>query len=96
MASLNVCYRITKTGNWKESLASCFNEFPAENTMGNVDYDTVLIVAQKLQEAGESDLWLPVRRASIYGPFLYYRTTNHGIVFNCRSAHLLTCNESLK
>lgn len=75
MASLNVCYRVTKPGSWSQSLATCFNDFPAENVMHFVEFETLLNVAQNLQE--ESDLWLPVCRSSIYGPLLFYSTTDH-------------------
>lgn len=44
-----------------------------------LNYPTLLSIAQKLQESGAvSDLWLPVRRPSIYGPSLYYPTTDDG------------------
>jgi len=49
--------------------------------MQQVNYDRLVSVAKQLQQSVEvSDLWLPVHRPSIYGPLLYYPTTDDGTV----------------
>ena len=78
----NVCYRITPAAvSWTDALSPCFSEYPTENLMLQVNYDTLVSVAKQLQQSVEvSELWLPVHRPSIYGPLLYYPTTDDGTV----------------
>lgn len=60
------------------------NEWPTHE-MASVDYATHHSVITQYQESVEGllqqDLWLPVRRSSIYGPLHYYSSVNYGKLF---------------
>ena len=71
---LNVCYRVTQPGSWVEALAPCVSDWPEENDP--LDFDGFKRLARMI----ERDVWLPVRRTSIYGPLLFNsRTPIYGI-----------------
>jgi hypothetical protein len=63
-------------------MSVCMNEWPTHD-MESVDYSTHYSVITQYQhsEGKLQDLWLPVRRSSIYGPLLYYSSVNNGIKF---------------
>lgn len=66
----SVCYRVTNAGTWELAMAPCVSDWPVEDYLP--DYALLESVARSLQVEGKvSDLWLPVRRASIYGPLVF-------------------------
>lgn len=63
-------------------MSACMNDWPTHDML-SVDYTTHhSVIAQYQQNEGTpQDMWLPVRRSSIYGPLLYYSSVNYGIFF---------------
>jgi hypothetical protein len=63
-------------------MSACMNDWPTHDML-SVDYTTHhSVIAQYQQNEGTpQDMWLPVRRSSIYGPLLYYSSVNYGILF---------------
>lgn len=62
-------------------MSVCMNEWPSRD-MESVDYDIHhSVIAQYQETEGKlQDMWLPVRRSSIYGPLHYYSSSvNYGI-----------------
>ncbi len=82
LETTQVCFKVTENGSWHETMSACMNEWPTHD-MVSVDYAThYSVIAQYQQTEGTSqDMWLPVRRSSIYGPLLYYSSVNYGIIF---------------
>lgn len=80
METKQLCFKVTESGSWNETMAACMNEWPLNDTEP-IDYTTHhSLVAHYLQtEKKFKEIWLPVRRSSVYGPFLYYSSINSGI-----------------
>lgn len=78
--TMQLCFKITDSASWNKTMAVCVSEWPADD-MDEVDYDTHFALVNRLQKEEQlGDLWLPIRRVSIYGPLLYYSTSaNYGI-----------------
>lgn len=78
---MQLCFKVTERGSWNETMAICINEWPL-NDLESIDYATHhSVVAHHLQtDRNIQEMWLPVRRASVYGPFLYYSSFNYGIL----------------
>ena len=77
---IEACYKVTENGPWSETIATCMNDWPTYDMDGvdNIIHHTVisfLKTGEKLKE----DVWLPIRRSSIFGHFHYY-SVNHGIL----------------
>ncbi|KAK4020543.1 hypothetical protein OUZ56_002508 [Daphnia magna] len=77
METKQLCFKVTESGSWNETMAACMNEWPLNDTEP-IDYTTHhSLVAHYLQtEKKFKEIWLPVRRSSVYGPFLYYSSIN--------------------
>ena len=73
---MEVCYKITENGSWNETIAACMNDWPTYN-MDGVNHSMYQTVISHLQTGGKlNDAWLPIRRSSVFGHFLYYSFNN--------------------
>ncbi|XP_057371180.1 uncharacterized protein LOC130692123 [Daphnia carinata] len=77
MESMQLCFKVTESGSWNETMAVCMNEWPLNDTEA-INYTTHHSLVKHLQGAkNDQEMWLPVRRSSVYGPFLYYSSVNY-------------------